>query len=148
MNHELVFTIANNIALFSWVLLIFFPAQKVSRFIVHNGIAAVLLSLLYLVFAVIGIVSGAPGGFSSLASVEQLLSSKDWLLAGWIHYLAFDLLIGSWIVSDAINRKLNRFVVAPFLVATFMLGPIGFLAYWIFRKNKFKTILWENESRQ
>ena len=47
------------------------------------------------------------------------------LLAGWVHYLAFDLFIGGWIAVEADKIGLNRIVQAPILLATFMLGPIG-----------------------
>ena len=44
---------------------------------------------------------GAEGGFGSLADVATLFGKPELLLAGWIHYLAFDLFIGAWEVRDA-----------------------------------------------
>ena len=38
---------------------------------------------------------GAEGGFGSLADVATLFQKQELLLAGWIHYLAFDLFIGA-----------------------------------------------------
>ena len=38
----------------------------------------------------------AQGGFGTLEGVAELLSNRWLLLAGWIHYLASDLFIGSW----------------------------------------------------
>ena len=43
--------------------------------------------------------AGSEGGFSSLPDVALLFSNPWLLLAGWIHYLAFDLLVGSWEVA-------------------------------------------------
>ncbi len=45
--------------------------------------------------------SGAEGGFDTLPNVMQLFTQPEIALAGWIHYLAFDLLIGAWEVRTA-----------------------------------------------
>ena len=61
-------------------------------------------------------------------------SRNPWLLlAGWLHYLAFDLLIGTWEVRDARERGIPHVVVVPCLVLTFMLGPAGWLLYLALR---------------
>jgi len=67
------------------------------------------------------------GGFGSLLEVRALFASDPALLAGWLHYLAFDLFVGLWIAERADARGLNRFIQAPLLFATFMFGPIGLL---------------------
>ena len=72
---------------------------------------------------------GGPGGFSSLAGVAALFSNPWMLLAGWVHYLAFDLLVGTWEVLDARERGVPHFLVIPCLFLTFMFGPAGWLLY-------------------
>jgi len=72
---------------------------------------------------------GSSGGFSSLSAVATLFTQPWLLLAGWMHYLAFDLIVGSWEVSDARERGIPHFAVVPCLVLTFMFGPAGWLAY-------------------
>ena len=47
-----------------------------------------------------------------------------------MHYLAFDLFIGSWEVRDARRHGVPHVLVIPCLLMTFLLGPIGLLAYW------------------
>ena len=62
------------------------------------------------------------------------LFTNEWaVLAGWIHYLAFDLFVGSWEVRDSQERGVSHVLVIPCLFLTFMFGPIGFLAYTILR---------------
>src|SRR4051812_21348401 len=51
------------------------------------------------------------------------------LLAGWTHYLAFDLFVGRWEVRDAQRRGIPHLLITPALVLTFLLGPAGFLFY-------------------
>jgi hypothetical protein len=55
------------------------------------------------------------------------------LLAGWTHYLAFDLFIGGWEVRDAQRRGIPHLLIVPALVLTFLLGPAGLLFYLAIR---------------
>jgi hypothetical protein len=77
--------------------------------------------------------AGSDGGFSSLADVAALFSNPWILLAGWTHYLAFDLLVGNWEVHDARRRGIPYALVVPCLVLTFLFGPAGWLLYGIVR---------------
>ena len=69
------------------------------------------------------------GGFGSLADVSALFQDPWTLLAGWIHYLAFDLLTGVWETRDAARRGVPHWLVVPCLFLTFMFGPAGWLLY-------------------
>ena len=51
------------------------------------------------------------------------------LLAGWVHYLCFDLAVGAWALRDAQRRGLPHLLLVPALVLTFLLGPVGLLLY-------------------
>ena len=73
--------------------------------------------------------SGAQGGFDSLANVEKLFQTRDLVLAGWIHYLAFDLFIGAWEARTARAERIPFVVVVPCLALTFLFGPAGLLAF-------------------
>ena len=73
------------------------------------------------------------GGFDSLPAVRQLFSN-DWaLLAGWVHYLAFDLFVGAWVARDAARSGVSRWFLMPVLPLTFLFGPAGFLLFQIFK---------------
>ena len=132
MNAETIFSIANLVALVGWLLLIFAPRWKWTQKIVASGAVSLLLSVAYLVLIVL-FFGKAEGGFGSLADVMKLFSNPYAALAGWIHYLAFDLFVGSWEVRDAGKRGISHWFVMPCLVLTFLLGPIGFLLYHILR---------------
>lgn len=71
----------------------------------------------------------ADGGFGSLAGVMKLFTNPWAVLAGWVHYLAFDLFVGAWEVRDAEQHGVSHLLVVPCLFFTFMLGPIGLLMY-------------------
>ena len=75
--------------------------------------------------------------YNTLADVAKLLSNDHILLAGWVHYLAFDLFIGAWISRQSDDAGISRVVQAPILASTFMFGPLGlllFLMLWKARK--------------
>lgn len=81
----------------------------------------------------IGFWSAAPnGGFSSLAAVTALFAVPELLLAGWIHYLAFDLLVGGFIAEDDAAASRPRALTLGTMVLTFLAGPIGYLAHRAF----------------
>lgn len=94
--------------------------------------SGLVLGVVYIFSILIG--SGeAEGNFSSLESVRSLFANDYFLLAGWIHYLAFDLFLGTWEVEDGLKVGINRWVLVPVLALTFYFGPAGFVLYLILR---------------
>jgi len=132
MNAETIFSIANFTALAGWILLLFAPRWTWTRKIVLSGAISLLLSVAYLILIIL-FFGKAEGGFGSLADVMKLFTNQWATLAGWIHYLAFDLFVGSWEVKDSQSRGISHWFVIPCLILTFLLGPIGFLLYHILR---------------
>jgi len=68
--------------------------------------------------------------FFSLPAVQRLFTSPEIALAGWIHYLAFDLFVGLWLADRGDAMGLSRWIQAPILAATFMFGPFGLLLFY------------------
>lgn len=128
MNWELIFGATSTTAMVSWLALIFLPRWRWLRIGLRYGVIAGLAAL-YAMLAFVYFFRVEGGGFGSLTSVGLLLQSPPALLAGWIHYLAFDLFLGTWIAERADERGLSRVVQAPILVATFMFGPVGYLLF-------------------
>jgi hypothetical protein len=131
MTAERLFSILNLIALVGWLPLIFAPGRRWATTVVPFAVAATLATV-YVVLVATSL-PGAEGGFSSLAGVRALFENPWALLAGWTHYLAFDLFIGSWEVRDARRRGVRHLFVVPALVLTFLVGPGGLLLYLIVR---------------
>ena len=71
-------------------------------------------------------VGGDPSGFFSLAGVMRLFDSPWMTLAGWTHYLCFDLFVARWIMNDAPDAG---YWLTPILFLTLMFGPVGLLCY-------------------
>jgi hypothetical protein len=134
MTPELVFSIANLTALLSWALLVALPRRRW----VADAVAGIAIPAIFAVLYVAIIVlhwSTSAGGFSTLADVALLFANPWVLLAGWVHYLCFDLLIGCWEVRDAQARRVPYPLVVPCLALTFMFGPAGWLLYQVVRSK-------------
>ena len=131
MTPDSIFPIVNAIALLSWLALIARPRHPLVR--QWTSLGAPLLFAVVYVAIIVARMGRARGDFSSLAGVATLFRDEWILLAGWVHYLAFDLLIGAWEVRDAELRGLPQWRVAPCLVLTFLFGPAGWLLYLLAR---------------
>ncbi len=127
------FSHAGLIAMSGWLFLIFGPRRWSSLSAFPAYVFPAVLSLGYAIL-VLRYFSTAEGSFRTLADVALLFSNDYVLLAGWVHYLAFDLFIGAWIARQADDAGISRIVQAPILVSTFMLGPLGLLLFFIFWK--------------
>ena len=104
MSPESIFTTVNLIAVAGWLLIAIMPRWKYTRMIVLSGGIPLLLAVAYTIIMVLYF-GKAEGGFGSLADVMKLFSNEWAVLAGWIHYLAFDLFVGAWEVKDAHVRQ-------------------------------------------
>ena len=127
MTPDHVFSAANTVALASWLLLLLPGRNKVSA-IVAGVVVPAMLALLYVALIAVNF-AGSQGGFSTIGNVGLLFSNPWLLLAGWIHYLAFDLLVGTWEARDARERGIPHLAVVPCLILTFLFGPAGWLLY-------------------
>ncbi|MBD0325311.1 MAG: DUF4281 domain-containing protein [Pyrinomonadaceae bacterium] len=132
MTPETLFSICSMLVVPGWLLLVFAPRWKWSARIIAGILIPLLLAIVYLAIVVTHF-GKSEGGFGSLAEVSKLFQNPYNLLAGWIHYLAFDLFIGSWEVRDAQRVGIHHLLVVPCLVLTFLLGPIGLLLYFALR---------------
>jgi hypothetical protein len=127
MTPDAVFSIVNPLAAAGWLLLLVLYHRPWVVGTVVKVVIPVALALVY-----VGIIPRfftSTGGFDSLDAVARLFGDRWLLLAGWVHYLCFDLLIGAWEVEDARARGVPRLLVAPCLVLTFLFGPTGWLLY-------------------
>lgn len=120
-----------------WALIIFVPFLKITDTLVHSVLAPIVLGVTYtwLLANVMGGVVHMPegAGFASLDALMKTFSVKEAVVAGWAHYIVFDLFVGAWIARDAQRVGLNQFIVAPSLLLTFLVGPIGLLSYVMLR---------------
>jgi len=134
MTPEWMFSLVNITAMAGWAALaagIVFK-NALLRDLLTGRIVPLILSAAYTGLIVLFWAS-SEGGFSSLDGVARLFSNPWLLLAGWVHYLAFDLVIGAMIVRKTADEGLPRLILLPILPLTFLFGPIGWLAFELVR---------------
>jgi hypothetical protein len=127
MTPEQLFSVDNVVTMVAWLLLILLPKARWTSTVAPILLPS-LLAVVYVVLLAVALPWGE-GGFSSLAAVKTLFANPWALLAGWVHYLAFDLFIGGWEVRDAQSRGIPHLLIVPALLLTFLFGPAGLILY-------------------
>ncbi len=138
MSSEEIFRVANLGALCGWLLLLASPLLGIWAERVAGYVWPLLFSILY-TGLILAFWSRAEGGFGTLQDVMRLLAQPELALAGWVHYLAFDLFIGGWEVRTARVEGIPFWIVVLCLLLTFLFGPAGLLAFAALRSAR-KTI--------
>ena len=139
---DAIFSAINWLALAGWAALLLSPLSRRLAIPAARGFAAILCGL-YVAMLANGLVAG-PGmpegaGFATLDGVVALLSTRAAILAAWVHFLAFDLFVGSWIAADAPDAGVPHALVIACLALTFLAGPAGLLLYLLLKAARRKA---------
>jgi Domain of unknown function (DUF4281) len=127
---KILFQLASIIALIGWLAIVVLPGWSYTVTVTLNMIAALAVLYLYLLFAKIPGIEKTRGSFSSLGGVIALFKSPKVMLAGWVHFLAFDLVAALYIRADAPLHGIQHLWLIPIYLLTLMFGPAGLLAYF------------------
>jgi hypothetical protein len=135
MTPDVLFQLSSPVALLGWIALALSPLAPRAAQLAGGWLIPLALSLGYAAL-VLAHFAGAEGGFDSLSGVMALFDTPWLALAGWVHYLAFDLLAGAWIVRTARAEHIPHVLVLPCLALTFLFGPAGFLTFAALRATR------------
>lgn len=130
------FSIAGTIAILGWLgLLVSLFVSAVRPYAQSLATVAIpaLLAIAYLLLFGQSWGQTPGGGFGSIEAVRALFANDAALAAGWLHYLAFDLFVGAWIVRRSLQHRIYPLLVVPCLVLTFLAGPAGLLLFLAIR---------------
>jgi len=124
MSLEQVFMLVGNLAMLGWAILAFGPRHwpwlnAIPRVVLPLALSGVYAAYILPFFAASG------GGYDTLAAVQQLFTIPELLLAGWVHFLAFDLMIGAYLADRLDRLQVRRLAQLPILFCTLMFGPVG-----------------------
>ncbi|MFH7041862.1 ABA4-like family protein [Paucibacter sp. JuS9] len=132
---DALFSAGSALAMSGWLALALSPAGRSWAPAVRRYAGRVVPLLLAVAYVALFASNGmGDGGYDSVAAVQRLLAQPALLVAGWLHYLAFDLFVGSWIAEHAGALGLPHWLVLPLLALTFLFGPAGLLAFALLRK--------------
>jgi hypothetical protein len=126
----ILFDVCNLLILLVWGLVLFFPRQKISENLISYPWVPLGISFFYSYFI---FVSGGlvEADFSSLEGIVSLFknTTPESAAAGWLHYLAFDFWVGTWIIRHSRKNEIAHLAIILPLLCTFMLGPVGVMIY-------------------
>lgn len=132
MDGALLLKILNIPVLLGWAMMVLAPRARITRWVLESDVVPLVIGVVY-ASLVAPHLPGLLGQFDTLEHIEAALRLPGMLLAGWIHYLAFDFLVGRVVLADSQRRGIPHLLVVPCLLLTFMLGPTGYLAYALVR---------------
>ncbi len=138
ISHNSLFSLCNSLAMFSWIALAVFPRTLWVKRIVQS-VVIILFAIIYAVLVGQSLNLQDLQSFGSLEGVMQLFTQPLAVLVGWVHYLAFDLMIGLYILHSGQKHQIHHALLLPCLFFAFMLGPVGLLLFTIVRTVKTKN---------
>jgi hypothetical protein len=133
MTPDQIFNLANAVALAAWLGLLLFPRVHIITDIVAPVVIPCVFAIAYFIILSRFFDPSGFEKFSTLAGLASLQGSPWLLLAGWLHYLAFDLFVGTWEVRTARREGIPHLAIVPSLFLTFMAGPVGLLLFVVTR---------------
>jgi hypothetical protein len=128
MSPDTLFDLSSRFAIVGWLALALSPLAPRLTQLIGGVFIPVTLSAGYAALILVNW-AGAPGGFDSLANVMLLFDTPMIALAGWVHYLAFDLLVGAWQARTARQEGLPHLILLPCLALTLLFGPMGLILF-------------------
>lgn len=132
LNADELFPVVN-LVIPAYLLLAFFPRWK------HTHTVALITAAFYGVVYLMSLIAINTGGeqpegdFGSLGGLMKLFRNPTVMFAGWVHYIAFDLLVSRGVSLDALDRGASTMVytvvVVPCMFGCLMFGPVGYIVY-------------------
>ncbi|PWU00762.1 MAG: DUF4281 domain-containing protein [Bacteroidetes bacterium] len=132
MSADKIFQLCSTLAMLGWIILILIPGWLSSDKVII-GIIITIFALIYSWLLFSNFDPQMFKKFGSLPGVMDLFRNPVIVTAGWIHYLAFDLMTGLFIKKNSLKHGISHWLLIIPLFLTFMVGPVGLLLYLIIR---------------
>lgn len=121
-----------------WIMLLLVPNARITKIFVNSIILPLILATAYCYVIYQSIIINEPFYniykiFTSLDDLYTIFSTESFLLIFWLHFLALNLFLGSWISRDAVKYNISRTIVFLPLIFAYFTGPLGLVIYWILR---------------
>lgn len=136
LDPQLAFSLTGPLVMAGWaglLLSLFIKSARAIAWPAAQYAVPMILAVAYVLLIRAGFEEAKGGGYGSIEEIRALFASDSALVAGWLHYLAFDLFVGTWIVREGVEHKLHPLLILPCLPLTFLFGPAGLLLFLILR---------------
>jgi len=126
---EQAFLLLNALVLPWWGVWLVAPRSRWASRLAGHGAVFMALGAVYTGLLVAALATGEGQGFG-FDGMRTALSEPVGFLAGWTHYLAFDLFVGAWILRESLRLDVEP---RPYLLFTLMAGPLGLMSFLLRR---------------
>ena len=121
-----------------WIMLIIIPNSRLAQIFVNSIVLPLVLATtyIYVIYQAIILDESIIDIFKLFLSLENLyivFSSESFLLVFWIHFLALNLFLGSWVSRDGVKYNISRSLIFLPLILIYFTGPLGLVLYWLIR---------------
>ncbi len=129
MDQNTAFWIAHAVAFAGWAALLLASKQR-DRAVRFARLCAALVAVGYLLIFIFNMPAMTVLARDySVSGVSALFQSPNLALLGWVHYLAFDLWVGTWEAEEAERLGMPHRLLFPSLLLTCAFGPLGLLLF-------------------
>ena len=135
---EVIYLWGNLIVLPLWLLLIFLPNSNLSKVLINSITIPLLFSIAYIyaayqIFLLEIPIYNAFNLYQGIDELYALFADEGFLIIFWLHFLAINLFVGSWIARDGVRNNIVKKIIFLPLILVYFTGPVGLLLYWIIR---------------
>ena len=121
-----------------WIMLIVIPNSKITQIFINSIILPLILTITYVYVFYQAILLDEPifdifKLYFSLDNLYTIFATENFLLVFWIHFLALNLFLGSWVSRDGVKYNISKGLVMIPLILIYFTGPFGLVLYWFFR---------------
>ena len=121
-----------------WLVLIFFPDSKLNKIFLTSIFLPLIFGIIYvyIFYQLLLLNENILDHFTIYSGLEELtdlFSNESFLLIFWIHFLAINLFLGSWVSQDALKYSIPKFFSVISLILIYFIGPVGLVVYWFIR---------------
>jgi hypothetical protein len=121
-----------------WFMLIIMPNSKVTQFFINSIILPLILSATYVYIIYQTILLDEPifdifRLYLSLDNLYTVFATESFLLIFWLHFVALNLFLGSWMSRDGVKYNMSRSLLCVPLILVYFTGPLGLVLYWLIR---------------
>jgi len=121
-----------------WLMLIIIPNSKITQILINSILLPLIFSTTYVYLIYQTILLDEPlfeifKLYLSLDNLYTVFATENFLLIFWIHFIALNLFLGSWVSRDAVKYNISRSLVFIPIILIYFTGPLGLVLYWLFR---------------
>ena len=122
-----------------WLMIIFIPHLRITKIFVNSILIPLILASAYIFVIYRSFLLGENFFAESLTlymgldELYTIFSSEQFLLIFWLHFIALNIFLGSWVSNDSLKYNIPRAAVFIPLILIYFSGPVGLFLYWFIR---------------